>query len=239
VTETTPAAPFSTLAAFFLQKIREKQPSGPYRLASFSLSSVITLSVAKLLEDSGQQVIQLCFIDHFPLLWVHEATELLLREEELSALVDRPIMYMIELLRHDPLHTSSKRIEQLETALSAGPNAAEPAFTTVATTRRLAASLFQFLRQFYPQTEQPRSYADFADPFKLWVESVKAPLSVLIAEFGMKAVMPESERGLWADLGASRCHSAVRQCVVGGVGHFGMLADKRTATFLQQYNFFG
>ncbi|KAJ6487079.1 hypothetical protein C8R47DRAFT_951995, partial [Mycena vitilis] len=69
VTDLTPISPFMTHAAFVTRKIREKQPLGPYRLCAFSGSAVLGVAVAKLLEEAGQGVIQLSFIDGFPLLW--------------------------------------------------------------------------------------------------------------------------------------------------------------------------
>ncbi|KAJ7690500.1 acyl transferase domain-containing protein [Mycena rosella] len=224
VTDSTPTTSFPVLVAFFVQKIREKQPNGPYRLAAYSASGVICVAVTKLLEESGQQVLQLSFIDHFPLLWTNEAAEKMLRELEIPALVDRLLTSTVALLREDPLHSGSEQIEQLEAALMGVSNEAA---TEIATTGRLATPIFQLLAG--------KAHSGFADSFTSWVSSVNAPLSVLIAEFGMITTVPNSLRESWADLGASQCHSQVKQQIITGVGHYGILADKRTTTFLQQY----
>ncbi|KAJ7470082.1 hypothetical protein B0H11DRAFT_2434130 [Mycena galericulata] len=227
VTESAPTTPFATLTAFLLEKIREKQPNGPYRLAAYCASSVIVVAVAKSLEESGEHVLQLSFIDQFPLWWTNEDAEVSLRELELSSVVERFIPSMIAMLRRDPLYSGSATIQYLEDTLSKSPELA-------ARTRRLNTPLLQFLIDFYPQNGQ-RSSSDFTDAFSSWVSSVKAPLSVLIAEFGLITTLPTNMRGAWADLGAHRCRKSVRLHVITGVGHFGILADKRTATFLGQY----
>lgn len=221
-TESMPNTSLSALSAFFVQKIREKQPNGPYRLAAYSASSVISVAVAKLLEDSGHRVLQLSFIDHFPLLWTAESTEKLLRELEMPALIDGLMTHMIEMLREDPLYRGSDS----QAALSA---------SSQDMTRRVAAPLLQFLIDFYPRNAE-RSRSGITDSLTLWISSVKAPLSVLIAEYGMITMLPTALHGPWADLGASRCHTPVRKHIIPGTGHYGILADQRTASFLQQYN---
>jgi aryl carrier-like protein len=234
VTEATPTTPFSVLVSFFAEKIRQKQPRGPYRLAAFSASSVISVAVAKLLEESGEQVLQLAFIDGFPLLWINEDTELPLREQELSTLVDRPMGYMIDMLRNDPLHRESTHIMGLEAALSGAPHATAEDIATVEAARRLTAPLLQFLVTFYPE-HVARSYSGFADSFTRWVASVNAPLSVMMAEFGTIITVPKTSRAAWVDLGAHRSIKPVKQHLMTGAGHFGLLADARTAAALQQY----
>ncbi|KAJ7782237.1 hypothetical protein DFH07DRAFT_789912 [Mycena maculata] len=234
VTESTPTSPFFVLVAFFVEKIRQKRPNGPYRLAAFSASSVISVAVAKLLEESGEQILQLSFIDHFPLLWLNETIEPLLREQNVLPLIDRPITYMIEMLRQDPLYAHSDRATQFAAALSGSAHATERDTDSVATTRRLSASLFQFLADFHSQDIQ-KSPSHPANSFTQWVSTVKAPLSALIAELGMITTMPAHLRDAWADLGAGRCTTPVKQYFITGVGHYGILGDERTAAFLQQY----
>ncbi|KAF7333968.1 Polyketide synthase [Mycena sanguinolenta] len=229
VTDKAPMDSLPMLAAFWVEQIRQRQPNGPYRLAAFSASSVVSVVVAKSLEDQGQTVLQLTFIDHFPLVWAHETTAPLLREQKLAALADKAMTYMIELLRRDPVHADrTEQITQLEAAWARSPQAKEPYMSTAAITRRLAASLLQFLVDTF--------YSEPSGKFMHWVSSVKAPLSVLIAESGMKTMLPDTEGGFWEDLGAHLCTTQVEIHVLEGVGHFGILADERTVAFLQRYD---
>ncbi|KAF8993181.1 hypothetical protein BDQ17DRAFT_1431885 [Cyathus striatus] len=54
------------LASFYYQQIKRERPVGPYRFASFSGSSIILLYLVRLLEQSGDEVLQIAFLDHFP-----------------------------------------------------------------------------------------------------------------------------------------------------------------------------
>lgn len=122
----------------------------------------------------------------------------------------------------------------MEAAVAGSPDAAETDVATVATTRRLAAPLFQFLAEFHPQNVD-HSSSGFSDAFNRWVSSVKVPLSLLIAEFGMITTVPIALRELWADLVARRCHKPVEQLFVPDVGKYEILADDRSAAFLPKY----
>ncbi|KAF7371227.1 Polyketide synthase [Mycena sanguinolenta] len=237
VTDATPIAPFMTHAAFVVQKIRERWPTGPYRLAAFSGSSIMAVAVAKLLEESGQVIVQLAFIDGFPFLWLLEETELFLRTQKLPAILDKGVASIIDLLRHDPLYgTESEQVAQWETAFAGRPEATQTHLATIAATRRLTPPLIQFLFEIYG-TDIPRSYSEFARSLSRWVLSVRAPFSVFIAEFGVIATLPHAVRDTWADLGAHMCSSErnVSQHPIKGVGHYGILGAKETAMLLQNF----
>ncbi|KAJ7776888.1 hypothetical protein DFH07DRAFT_766585 [Mycena maculata] len=137
---------------------------------------------------------------------------------------------MIETLRQDPLYT--KHARQLEAFLV--PHAAKTDHTLVARAKRLMAPLFQFLINFYPENVL-RSSSGFIEPFKHWVSSVKALLSVFIAEFGMITTLPPPLRAGWADVGARRCHRFARKYRIPSVDLYSIVADKKTAAFLQQH----
>ncbi|KAF7358664.1 Polyketide synthase [Mycena sanguinolenta] len=236
VTDSTPITPFMTHAAFVAQKIREKWPTGPYRLGAFSAASIMAVAVAKVLEESGQEIVQLAFIDGFPLLWLQEETELFLRTQELSASINRTIVSTIDLLRHDPLYgPECEPVAQWEAAFTGRGEATKTHLETLAVTQRLTPPLVQFLLEFYgPET--PRSYSDFARSLTRWVSSLRAPLSVIIAEFGLIPTLPEAARETWADLGAHRStDKEVKQHFIRGVGHYGILGVKETAALLQQF----
>ncbi|KAF9237183.1 polyketide synthase [Melanogaster broomeanus] len=66
----TPEAPIhgtlERLAAFYLQKIKEKQPTGPYRLGGFSFGTYLALVIAQMLQQTGETVELLIMIDGSP-----------------------------------------------------------------------------------------------------------------------------------------------------------------------------
>jgi len=66
----TPEAPIhgtmEQLASFYLQKIRAKQPTGPYRLGGFSFGTYMAFVIAQLLQQTGETVELLILIDGSP-----------------------------------------------------------------------------------------------------------------------------------------------------------------------------
>ncbi|KAF9237180.1 polyketide synthase [Melanogaster broomeanus] len=66
----TPEAPndetLDGLASFYLQKIREKQPTGPYRLGGFSFGTYVAFVIAQMLQQTGETVELLIMIDGSP-----------------------------------------------------------------------------------------------------------------------------------------------------------------------------
>ncbi|KAF9237175.1 hypothetical protein BU15DRAFT_76182 [Melanogaster broomeanus] len=66
----TPEAPIDgtmeQLASFYLQKIRAKQPTGPYRLGGFSFGTCMAFVIAQMLQQTGETVELLILIDGSP-----------------------------------------------------------------------------------------------------------------------------------------------------------------------------
>ncbi|KDQ58084.1 hypothetical protein JAAARDRAFT_57854 [Jaapia argillacea MUCL 33604] len=57
------------LSEFYTQKIREKQPEGPYRLAGFSFGTALALDMAMILQDQGETVESIVMLDGAPTLF--------------------------------------------------------------------------------------------------------------------------------------------------------------------------
>ncbi|KAJ7828944.1 hypothetical protein B0H14DRAFT_3873194 [Mycena olivaceomarginata] len=233
ITDSTPISPLSAQAAFFADKIREKRPHGPYRLAGYSGTSVVAVAVAKLLEESDEQLLQLSFIDHFPLMWTMESMQASLRKTGLSP--DSTFANTIQLLRLDPLYgPESDRLKEFEAASAGSSTAKKADVESLHIGKQMILSLSNFLRDFF-EPDVSMSASEYADSINHWLSSVKAPLSALTAELGVIATMSDAVRRDWGDLGANGCWKPVKHYFVTGVGHYGILGDKRTAGFLQQY----
>ncbi|KAL0572907.1 hypothetical protein V5O48_009054 [Marasmius crinis-equi] len=69
----TPDAPLSgslrQLSEFYLEKIRARQPHGPYRLGGFSFGSFLAVDIAEILRDEGEVVEALVLLDGSPTLF--------------------------------------------------------------------------------------------------------------------------------------------------------------------------
>ncbi|KAF9235665.1 polyketide synthase [Melanogaster broomeanus] len=76
----TPEAPIDgtleQLASFYLQKIRAKQPTGPYRLGGFSFGTYLAIVIAQMLQQTGETVELLILIDGSPAVFRHFAKDI-------------------------------------------------------------------------------------------------------------------------------------------------------------------
>ncbi|KAJ7617794.1 hypothetical protein FB45DRAFT_932692 [Roridomyces roridus] len=245
ILESAPIEPFSALASFLLAKIQAKRPKGPYRLVSYSGSSVVVVAITKMLEEAGEEVLQVSFIDHFPLLWTSPGIAAALKDEGTRrAHVDALGQHIIQNVNLDPLYGPDSDLakmfaEVLNMEDAAGGVGGSEAMAIqrryMSVRHRTMSSLLDFLATFLPPANQDQdSGPTYAESFTHWVSKVNAPMSAITAEFGLAAKMEEDVRREWGDLGASRCLKPVTHCYLTGVGHLGVLGDRRMAAFLQQ-----
>ncbi|KAF7351301.1 Acetyl-CoA synthetase-like protein [Mycena sanguinolenta] len=66
VTDETPRNSFVEQTDFYYRKIKEAQPTGPYRMGGYSAGAFMACRITKLLEANGDKVIQLALIDSSP-----------------------------------------------------------------------------------------------------------------------------------------------------------------------------
>ncbi|KAJ7039814.1 hypothetical protein C8F04DRAFT_996222 [Mycena alexandri] len=66
VTKDTPRTSFIAQTDFYYQKIKESQPRGPYRIGGYSAGTFMACRIAILLEENGDEVVQLALIDSSP-----------------------------------------------------------------------------------------------------------------------------------------------------------------------------
>lgn len=65
-----------------------------------------------------------------------------------------------------------------------------------------------------------------------WMGTLKAPVSVYIAEDGMMKTIPEADRAEWSDLGARRIWPNAKIHLIPG-GHFDFLGSNKLVDLLQ------
>ncbi|KAJ7686126.1 hypothetical protein B0H17DRAFT_1332956 [Mycena rosella] len=227
ITESTPLESLEALVGFWEQQICAKRPHGPYRLAGYSASTLLVVALTKLMEDAGEEVIQLTFIDHCPALWAREETEALLRKWTAAEFRDMTDASVLDLLRRDPT-TGEEAFANYQAAVCGSPDTLPNIRSEVTMTRAVVTLMFEFLQKFYP-ADGERSYSTFIGPFKGWLFSIKAPLAVLVAEHG---IVHSAPGGAWPDLGGSRFAKAAKVYYISGVGHYGIFRDERVAQML-------
>ncbi|KAJ7436883.1 hypothetical protein B0H11DRAFT_2178713 [Mycena galericulata] len=226
-------ASLAALVAFCEQKIREKIPRGPYRLAAYSASNILAVALAKALEATGERVVQLTFIDYFPIIWSTEILEALVRDRHLAEIEFYQGKNVVDMLRADPL-TRATDIEDYLAAMRGRPEASSNSVSAVKTSKALMALIVDFLQQFYP-LDRPRTCGTFAEAMVDWMASVRAPMNVLVAEYGIVKSFPGPA---WIDLGASQCagRKTVQVHSILGVGHYGILKNKSVSPILEQWD---
>ncbi|KAF8209510.1 hypothetical protein K438DRAFT_1960508 [Mycena galopus ATCC 62051] len=226
ITESTPMNSLTTLLAFWKQQIHEKWPHGPYHFAGYSASSLLCVALTKTMEDAGEEVTQLTFLDHFPMLWVRFESDLL-RERtatEIRTFSDQLGYFVLEMLRNDPT-IGPEIVANYGAALLDLPDTPPHTRLMVKNWKALIPLLFNFLQQF---CDPDTSHDTFAGRLNAWVSSVKAPMLLIVAEYGVV----DCPLGGWPDLGASRTSKPVKVHYLNGVGHFGIFGDERVAHIL-------
>ncbi|MEZ5511078.1 MAG: thioesterase domain-containing protein, partial [Gammaproteobacteria bacterium] len=68
-----PFPSFGDMVATYVNEIRSVQPVGPYRVGGQSLGGIIALAVARMLEQSGEQVEQVLLLDTFSPAYLRDA----------------------------------------------------------------------------------------------------------------------------------------------------------------------
>ncbi|KAJ6483679.1 hypothetical protein DFH09DRAFT_949601, partial [Mycena vulgaris] len=227
ITDSTPLESLTGLVRFWKQRICDKRPHGPYRFAAYSASALAGVILTKMMEDIGEEVLQLAFIENCPVLWTREESEALLSAGTMTQFRHLSDESVLDMLRNDP-SIGLEAVSKYEAALRDLPDAPTSSQREVRISRIVMTLIFEFLQEFYPTG--PRSYAAFIGPFTTWLFSIDAPSTVLVAQHGIVHSIPG---GTWPDLGASRFEKPATVHYITGVGHFGLFADERVAQLLE------
>ncbi|KIK61181.1 hypothetical protein GYMLUDRAFT_225393 [Collybiopsis luxurians FD-317 M1] len=253
VTSTTPLDSVDALTSYYYTKIKERRPTGPYRLAAYSASSIIGAALARRFEEEAEkegnrelQVSQLVFIDHFPTFWIcrlHETLwSSLFQNSERVQVTPQVVMIgiqsIIDMLRRDNARDGRVQADRLRLA--------EELSTVIESTSnsrgRISDSTYRMVETFSSLTTMILSFlgdqgsVEVAESklIKL-VEGIRAPMTVIVASHGMVELVPEDTRKDWMDLGASLCvgtNSRINVARVEG-GHFGLFENEEITRLLE------
>ncbi|PBK87982.1 acetyl-CoA synthetase-like protein [Armillaria gallica] len=206
--QVTPDAPMTSLedlVAFYRRKIKEEQPTGPYRFAGYSASCILAFLIAQEFERHGDTVSQLAILDLFPSIFLHQipAADSPNRQNEFIATV---IKIMLDLTAWDKSRKSS--VDALRYAFNG-------------TARKLAGMIGDFCLQ--PDIERWMGS----------MKDVKAPVTVYVPGGGGGARLVPLPREEQEDLGASRWVPEVRVVRVPG-GHMDFLEHDLVVAGLQE-----
>ncbi|KAF9025136.1 NRPS-like enzyme [Hymenopellis radicata] len=232
VTPDTPLTTLDEMAAFYFAKIKEQQPTGPYRLAAYSSTSILGFALAKLFEDNGDDVLQLAMLDYFPLLFVYAANQRGNADPRNPHNREKVATWgtdtMSGLMRRDTNWPIMEK--QFRAFLNASKGLPAPALMkTAATTARKYLAL---VADYVYDLTTDATGASSVELMAKWMASVKAPVCVYVAKTGALGGVDDVDKEEWADLGAKYL-PGTRVVVLEG-GHYEFLMDEKVIRDLQE-----
>ncbi|KAJ7885730.1 polyketide synthase [Mycena olivaceomarginata] len=236
----TPDSPLDTvdtLAQFYLEKIKEARPTGPYRIGGFSGSSMITLRLVQLLEANGDEILQLSFVDHFPMLFtspIHGLTEAFSTIEDLFTYGLKATVDMIaDCCSRDASPARRAHGDNLIAAWKGLPTTVNALRTWEWTQKFTPINMKQMVefaggKAVWASTDAATRQAAMRRSIVDQLAKVRAPITVLIANRGLSALLPAE----WEDLGVSLSKRDVRT-VYFDAGHFDIFEKAHFSRLLE------
>ncbi|KAF9029928.1 hypothetical protein BDZ89DRAFT_1065026 [Hymenopellis radicata] len=228
----TPDTPIATLEEqvhYYYKKIKAKRPKGPYRLASFSATSIILIALAHMLEANGDEIQHLSFIDNFPAIHLAPGYGSEVSRDTVQGLkscIDANMSIIGGLIRRDDGGDNARR-HRLADDLAAGyqnpQDAAPHTRAFLGTVCSHTARVLKFLDTHGRDMEM----------FAAWMKGIRAPMTVYVASEGMIAHVPEVALSAeWYGFGVQRVFPYAEVVYVEG-GHFEVLGHELVAAGLQ------
>ncbi|KAF9025142.1 alpha/beta-hydrolase [Hymenopellis radicata] len=218
VTPDTPLTTLDEMAAFYFAKIKEQQPTGPYRLAAYSSTSILGFALAKLFEDNGDDVVQLAMLDHFPPLFVYAANRFVaLSRDTISGLMRRDANWPIMEKQFQAFLNASKGL---------------PAPALMKTAANTVKKYITLVADYVYDLTTDSTGASSLELMVKWMASVKAPVCVYAAKTGAVGAVADEDKEDWADLGAKYL-PGTRVVLLEG-GHYEFLMNEKVIRSLQE-----
>ncbi|SJK99273.1 uncharacterized protein ARMOST_02564 [Armillaria ostoyae] len=220
ITPDTPLTSLRDMASFYFSKIKAERPTGPYRLASYSSTSVLLVVLIKLFEDNGDEIVQAVMLDHFPAMFVYAANKHGNPDprvpESIEAMLDTSMIAIRAMMDRD-----THRKQRLWDTV--GTNNLDIVRRSIHNIRAYLVAAAEFVYDLSTDEEGASSIQLMAQ----WLTMLKAPVTVVIAAQGA-AYGTE-----WTDMGTRQCLPEARVVVVEG-GHYEFLRDKVVIELLQE-----
>ncbi|KAJ8689183.1 hypothetical protein PTI98_013234 [Pleurotus ostreatus] len=228
--QVTPETPMVTLVgqvSFYYHRIKEEQPSGPYRLLSrIRLLTAGDNDDRPLFEQNGDVVSQLALIDHFPTTFLAPTLGIDVERTPLhhtnarKEFIDASFSNLVALTRRDGGGNLPKRVEVANGVVDALHGRPISPFI-----RSYYTAVEQFLNQVFDfllflSTDDKQSGLAVLEA---WLQKVRAPISVYLGSYGIVgSVLPE-HCDMWY-VRIRRCFPQAEITYLTG-GHFDILAD--------------
>ncbi|KZT01344.1 ketoacyl-synt-domain-containing protein [Laetiporus sulphureus 93-53] len=204
--QTTPETPTESIEAmsrYYFAAIKAARPNGPYRIGAYSGTSIIALMLARMLESNGDEVIQLCVIDHFTLLFASPYME---PDEETiqlhspgPAMIRHALDRMLTLYRAEATPTRPQIAQWYEDALN-GLDVPDFARDWLSAFQKIVIGTYEFMFQLLPR-DRPYSLEALRQALIDWMRGIRAPVIAYFATKGVLASIPDASREEWGDCG--------------------------------------
>ncbi|KAG9225431.1 hypothetical protein PLEOSDRAFT_163722 [Pleurotus ostreatus PC15] len=238
VTPDTPLSSLTNQATYYFNSIKEKQPTGPYRICAFSASSIIAFALAGLFERNQDVVSQLALLDHFPTTFLAPTLGVDVSQRSLhdpcarKEFIDASVFNLLAMTRRDGGGNVPKRIKLANDLFDAYQG--RPVTPFMETNH---ATLIRFLNQIFDTllflTGDAGHSHSALTALETWLQKVKAPLTVYLGTYGMVgSVLPE-HRQMWYDLRIRKSfpHAEIKYVTAG---HYDILANDTVIEGLQR-----
>ncbi|KAJ8089407.1 hypothetical protein PM082_014655 [Marasmius tenuissimus] len=230
--QSTPDTPLSSIhaqAEFYVQKIKEEQPQGPYRLAAFSATAITLLEMVHIIENGGDKIIQLVFIDHFPTVFFAPPMGLdtdltsMSRDQIRAQFVEKNYFFVCHLLRKDLGGKVVRRHKLADGLTEAWEKKPVDPFL-----RNFGDFLEVFLSAVYDFLEEVTSRDRIRPPdsraLSRWLKELRCPITVFLADKGIHSCIPAHSQQEWVDIGIRRGFPSAIIRVLDA-GHYDILSS--------------
>ncbi|KAK7044311.1 polyketide synthase [Favolaschia claudopus] len=221
-TPETPLDSVESIAQFYVSKIKEARPAGPYRIGAFSASSLIALRLVQLLEMSDD-VAQFTFVDHFPTIFIselHAGSERAITVDDLFAHSAAATVNVISSCCKMDSSPSRRAYGQNIIAASKGLNCPINALTAWEWIQKLNPTNMKQLVDFagragWGSTNASIRWEAMRQSMIAEFTKIRAQVGVFIAKSGMRTILSQE----WNDLGVSLIQQKI-QVEYFDAGHF-------------------
>ncbi|KAJ8089402.1 hypothetical protein PM082_014650 [Marasmius tenuissimus] len=239
--QATPETPRNSLhaqAKFYVQKIKQEQSRGPYRLAAFSATAITVLVMAHLFQNDGDKIVQVAFIDHIPTVFFAPPMGLdidlssIPRHEARRQFVEKNYSFVCDILKKDGGGKVVRRHKLADGLWDAWQRKPVVQFL-----QHYRDFMEEFLYASYDFLEEITSRGQVRppDPHALteWLQQLDCPLTLFIADKGIRSCIPIQAREEWLDLGVRRGFPRAEVMTLDA-GHFDILANEMVLYELQK-----
>ncbi|KAF5322707.1 hypothetical protein D9619_000350 [Psilocybe cf. subviscida] len=214
MTDVTPTESIDDIAAFYYQQIKGKWPQGPYRIASYSGSSMILMALVELAEQHGNEVVQFSMVEHFPSLFFGNVkpSEVRIDDEEWTNEHVKELIHQMATLLIPSMNIRARlfsnavavrRNQEIIDSLmgTLKTPVSELVLARMTMIQKLSLKFLMSNRFLSLNNDGQKIWS--SNLFRKWVGGIQARLTLHVATEGANVTIPEDIKEQRTDLGAT------------------------------------